>query len=166
MKLRILLLAVCVAGLVAGDSALAVKPSHTPLPAPTNFMANPRSGYIYFSWDAVRGAEKYSVDVEGVVTWFDGRVRRQLDFEWDFNTMDGIGVTGTINGSVYLAIPERTFVRIALALIEESGYHRSLVVGLLLEADAKVKAMNPPPGPQNHPFSNTDDFEVLWMRPT
>ena len=166
MKLKTLLLVTCIAGLLVASPAFPKKPPHTPLPAPTNFTANPRSGYIVFSWDTVGTAEKYSVCVEGEVTWSDGLVRRQVDFEWDFNTMDEIGTTGTTNGRTYLAIPETAFVRIALALIEDSGYDRSLVVGLLLEADGKVKAMNPPPGPQNHPFSDTDDFEVLWMRPT
>jgi len=164
MKVKVSLAMLCVVSLLVAASVSA-RPAPRLTDAPANFQADPRSGYIVFSWEPLRGAEKYSVDVEGTIIWTNGAVRRKAKFEWDFGTMDGIGVTGTTDGRVFLAIPERTFARIVLAIIETEGFDRRSVVAFLLDAEARVKGLNPPPGPQNNKFSNTDDFQVLWIAP-
>lgn len=59
-------------------------------------------------------------------------------------------------------------VRLVFLLLTRQGVDPATVEGFLLEASAKVKAMNPGKGAgrQNHPFSDPADFDLLWTRPT
>ena len=165
MKAGIYLLVSClVLGVLVGP-VFSAKPPKELLPAPAEFTANERSGYIVFSWVPIRGADKYSVDVKGVITWGDRSVRGTVPFEQNFGTKDGIGLVSTSGGRMFLVIPQSALVRIALALVDDSGVDRRAVVGLRINADAKVKGLNPPGGgSQDNNFSNTDDFTVTWMR--
>ena len=54
-------------------------PSPT-LPAPENFVCSNDGTYIYASWDAVDGAKKYSVEVEGTYTVDGEEVTRTFEF--------------------------------------------------------------------------------------
>lgn len=166
MKLKVCMLIACLAMVAA--FAPAKQPNQGTLGPPTDFMVTQNSDNLFFSWMPVRGATKYAVPVWGVVTYSDGTARQQVRFKVGFNTAGCIGTVYERSGRVVLEIPKATMARIVLARLQAAGVDPATVEAFLLEATAKVKAMNPGRrrGPQNNPFSNTDDFELLWRRPS
>ena len=166
MKLRSLFLVACLALIVA--IAPAKQPNAGTLGPPADFLVTQNASSIFFSWAPVEGATKYSVCVSGMIAWGDGSVRGEVPFKWDFGTSDEIGDVYMRSGKMVLEIPKTTMARIVLADLQDAGVDRASVIGFLLEATAKVKALAPGKGsgPQNNPFSETDDLDFLWIRPT
>ena len=148
MKARKLALAIFVALIV-----VAVQPAlgrrkgpGRHLDAPENFTATVMGNEVVFAWDAVEGADKYSIDVEAYVM-LDG-VMGPVSVDLSYGTRDP-GLT--------VPVP-MLYDDIAAALDVAPGAIRTL------DAWAKVKALNPGKGrgPQNTPFSEPDDFST-WI---
>ena len=117
--------------LISGSWAMA-GPFPT-LPAPTGLTCTPDADSVYFDWDDVTGATKYSVDVEVLIrgTWDEGVIVK-LSFGTSDRT-DG-GVMGDSNLDVLFA----DFV------YDLDGDPSTLPDLLYGDARAKVKALNPP----------------------
>ncbi len=166
MKLKVCMLIVCLAMVAA--FAPAKQPNAGTLGPPTEFMVTQNADGIFFSWVPVDDATKYAVPVWGVVTYTDGTARQQARFKLGLNTKGGIGTVYRRSGRVVLEIPKTTMARIVLAKLQAAGVDPATVEAFLLEATAKVKAMAPGKGagPQNNPFSETDDFSFRWARPS
>ncbi len=164
MKTRLCVVVLC-AGMIAGIG-VAKQPNAGSLGPPEDFLVTQNDDSIFFSWLPVEQAEKYSVDVEATIIWGDGEVRGEVPFERDFGTQDEIGEVYMRSGRVVLEIPKTAMTRLVLAALEDADVDRAAVIGFLLDGEAKVKALNPGKGkgPQNHPFSNTDDLEFRWVR--
>lgn len=169
MRTAIWVVAACAAGLLAAAPLMSAPPVGGA--APLDFMVTKSADQVHFSWAKPAGEEpvypKYSVDVEGTITYSDGQTRDTAVFEYDFGTMDGIGTYGERSGRLVLSIPEQVFVRLVLVMLEEQGVDRSVVVGFRLDASAAVKGLDPGKnkGPQNNQFSNSDTFDLTWVRP-
>jgi len=122
------------------------------LPVPENFTVDTVTipGAVIFDWHDVEGAVKYSVDVEGTVTYWDALllVEAQAPVELSFGTSDRTdgGLMGDSNLTVALA-------DIAAAIAAQLGILPEDVISI--DGCAAVKALAPGKGagPQNNPFS-------------
>jgi len=122
------------------------------LPAPQNFSADVVGDNVEFSWDAVEGAAKYSVDVDAAVTLVDGS---ELSAELSYGTSDR--TDGGDMADPDLTVPAATILSDLAAVL---GVEVNAIAGV--DALARVKALNPGRGKgrQNNPFSNTDSFTL------
>ena len=119
------------------------------LEAPTVLSVSPGPFGIYFDWDDVTGAAKYSVDVEGLVSYmyFDDGPQWGLAYvEISMGTSDYNYYMENSN----LWISKRNIAGLLAEEIDVEG--PILVLGLL--GEAKVKALDPgkEKGRQNNPF--------------
>ncbi len=111
------------------------------LPAPTGLTCAVDGDSVYFDWDDVAGAKKYSVDVEVLIsgTWEEGVIVK-LSFGTSDRTDGGLMSDSNLD-----------------VLFTQFLYDLNLdgtldpVYG---DAKAKVKALNPPGKSQNNPFSD------------
>ncbi len=128
------------------------------LPAPANFTATVGADDVLFAWDPVDGATKYSVDIEALVTF-------------DAAGVDASGnpIVETLTATVevdYSAVAspldvlQSTIFADVTAALEAQGY--DVVDVTLIDAEAKVKALNPGKGNgrQNNPFSAPASFTL------
>lgn len=144
MKTKRMMVVVAAVALVGPALVLA-------LDAPTGLSATVGADSVVFDWDDVPGAVKYSVDVEGVVTYYDALLpgEVQVEVEVSFGTSDRTdgGEMGDSNLTVLID-------DIAAAIAAELGIPVEDV--LSLDGWAKVKALAPGhgAGSQNSPFSN------------
>jgi hypothetical protein len=156
--MRKLAYSLVVIGLLAALSpAMAVKKNPADyLDAPQNFTADVVGVNVVFDWDDVTGAEKYSVDVEATVTVFG--LLEDVVVELSYGTSDRTDGGGM--GDSDLTVPLDT-------LLADLAAELGVSVGDILEVDAeaKVKALNPGDGngAQNNPYSDPDDF--AWIAP-
>jgi hypothetical protein len=138
------------------------------LDAPANLTVVVGVNTVDFDWDPVTGAVKYSVDLEGMVTfdYVDGNGILQTDqtlvVELSFGTSDR--TDGRAMGDSDLTI---TKADLELALISAIQDALALPPGNLVavsefDGDAKVKALDPGKnkGRQNNPFSDPEEFSV------
>ena len=121
------------------------------LDAPTGLTCAVDEDSVYFDWDDVIGAVKYSVDVEVPVD-LDADTIPDMIVELSFGTSDR--TDGGLMGDSNLDVPLTDFVYDIngdLVLEQLSG-----------PATGKVKALNPGKGKgrQNNPFSTTCDFTL------
>lgn len=155
MKKTILISLIVGITLMFGSWAMAGPKTAPSLPAPTGLTCTPDADSVYFDWEDVSGAYKYSVDVEVLLEegpeggWGDASI-----FKLSFGTSDrtdgypinqsDIDVPADLFGFyIYLdSIP---------TWVDLSGF----------TARAKVKGLNPPGKKQNHLFSAwCDDFII------
>jgi len=116
-------------------------------------ICTPDTDSVYFDWDNVDGAYKYSVDVEVLLEegpeggWEDATV-----IKLSFGTSDRTDGFPIEQSDLY--VPTDLFgyyLSDGITWVNLSGY----------TARAKVKALNPPGKSQNHPFSDwCDDFII------
>jgi len=128
--------------LIFGTSAMAA--SKPTLPEPVGLTCNADADPVYFDWEDVPGATKYSVDVEFLLegTWEEGVV-----VKLSFGTSDR--TDGGLMGDSYLDVPRAAFV---YDLNQDT-----IPEQLVGDFRAKVKALNPPGKgvrSQNNPFSD------------
>ncbi len=127
------------------------------LPAPENLTVNvdTGAGTVVFDWNDVTDAVKYSVDVEGTVTYtyldeFLVEVEGTADVEVSFGTSDRTDGGAMGDSNLTITIDElRAAIATALGILPED-------VLSLDPAEAKVKALAPGKGAgaQNNPFSD------------
>ena len=116
--------------------------------------------YMWFDWEDVRGATKYSLDIEAEVTYFDKieGVRKTAEVELSFGTSDRTDGRDMSDSDLAIAKADlRQAVLDALGLTDET------VGPMSLDAMAKVKALSPGKnkGRQNNPFSEKKTFKVV-----
>jgi hypothetical protein len=149
MKKSILISLIVGISLMIGSSATAGSNNPT-LPAPTGLTCTPDADSVYFDWDDVIGAAKYSVDVEVLIsgTWDEGVIAKL-----SFGTSDR--TDGGFMEESYLDVPLADFVYD----LDLDG----ILDPLYGEARAKVKGLNPPGKgvkTQNNPFSESCEFTI------
>jgi hypothetical protein len=133
--------------------ALPVIATAAPLPAPTNLTVTPTDDSLFFDWDDVTDAVKYSLDIEGVVTYYDEILLTDVtvEVEVSFGTSDRTdgGLMGDSN--LTLAIDD-----IIAAFAAELGVDVDDLISIE-DTTAKVKALSPGKGQgsQNNPFSDS-----------
>jgi len=140
------------------------------LAAPLNLDVDDSGDPILIIWDDVIGATKYSVDVEGEVT-FDyvdagGALVEdaELDVELSFGTSDRTDGRPMGDSDLDIAVADLEAALI-LAIQDALALPPTNLIALgEFDGEAKVKALNPGKGngKQNNPFSNTDDLEVSF----
>ena len=156
MKKIILISLIVGITLMFGAWAMAAPKTAPPLLAPTGLICTPDADSVYFNWDDVSGAYKYSVDVEVLLEWGpEGGWEDATTFKLSFGTSDR--TDGAPIDQSDLDVPADLFGYYYLdgdgnqVWFDLSGY----------TARAKVKALNPPGKSQNHPFSDwCDDFII------
>ena len=148
MKKLILTSLIVGIALIFGSWAMAA--SNPTLLAPTGLTCTVDEDSVYFNWDDVAEAKKYSVDVEVLIsgTWEEGVI-----VKLSFGTSDR--TDGGLMGDPYLDVLFSAFVYdVDLDGVPDQLYG---------EAKAKVKALNPPSKgvkSQNNPFSEPCDFVI------
>ena len=136
--------------LILGSWVMAApKPS---LPSPTGLACVADGDSVVFTWDAVDGATKYSVDVEVLIdgTWDEGVI-----VKLSFGTSDR--TDGESMSAPNLDVPFTDFV------YDLDGDSLTPPNRLSGEAKAKVKALKPPGAgfkSQNNPFSEWCEFSI------
>ena len=140
--------------IVAVQSALA-KPKDPAdyLDAPQNFLATVSDPDVVFTWDAVDGADKYTVEICASVL-LDGAAEPVI-VELSYCTADR--TDGGSPTDPNLTVPIDT-------LLNDIASELGVDVGLILSVDAtaKVKGLNPANGhgAQNNPFSEPSEFTI------
>lgn len=114
---------------------------------PTNLACTADDDSVYFEWDAVDGATKYSVDVEVLISgiWEEGVI-----VKLSFGTSDR--TDGGLMGDPNLDVLFSEF----LYDLDGDG----ILDPVYGDAKAKVKALNPPGKSQNNPFSDPCGFTI------
>jgi hypothetical protein len=142
MKKIILISSVFGIALLYGSWAMA-------LDAPTGLSCAIEGDAVYFDWDDVAEAVKYSVDVEVPVD-LDGDGTLDMIVELSFGTSDRMDGGYMEDSDLYVPLTEFVYD------LDGDGIADPLS-GL---ATAKVKALAPGKGRgrQNHPFSTTCEF--------
>lgn len=129
------------------------------LPAPTNLSVVVGADALNLDWDDVADAAKYSVDIEGAVTYTDAILGDvTVDVEVSFGTSDRTDGRDMADSDLTITIEE-----LAAAIAAELGVDPGALVSL--EGSAKVKALDPGKnkGSQNNPFSDPPvDFSVAF----
>jgi len=164
MKTRSTLVALAAVSLLMATPVLAA------LPAPAGLTVTVNANDVAFNWDDVTGAKKYSVDLEGTVTfdYVDGTGAliedATLDVELSFGTSDRtdggeIGDSDLTIAKADLELALISAIQDALALPPTN-----LVAVGDFDGEAKVKALNPGKGngKQNNPFSDPFAFVVAF----
>ena len=130
------------------------------LDAPTGLSAVVGADTVSLDWDDnVIEAVKYSVDIEGMVTYWDAILLAEAtaSVEVSFGTSDRTdgGVMG--DSDLTIAIDD-----LAAAIAAELGIPAGDVISL--DGIAKVKALDPgkDKGRQNNPFSTPVDLDVVF----
>jgi len=144
MKLSSLL--ICVIAILTLGVATALA-----LDAPQNLTVAVVGDDLACSWDAVDGADKYSVDVEAVVTLdLGGGVTEEVEVELSYGTSDR--TDGEDMDDPNLTVPLLDGVTSQLGVLAEE------VVSI--DGTVRVKALNPGNGRgrQNHDFSAPVSF--------
>jgi len=163
MKVKILISMMAV--LLLSVPAIAAKEMGS-LDAPVLESVGLRSGYVVLDWNDVNDATKYSVDIEGTVTYYDSNsmTRVTVDVELSFGTSDR--TDGGEMGDSYLAIPESDLCDAVLDALAEMGVNLDFVGDFQLLSSGKVKALDPGKGKgrQNNPFSNSMDLPDIICR--
>ncbi|MHC4647948.1 MAG: hypothetical protein ACYTBJ_21000 [Planctomycetota bacterium] len=129
------------------------------------------SSELFLDWTDVPGAKKYSVDIEGTVTYFDpnSQTRISVEVELSFGTSDRTD-GGSMKDSDLTIYASELDYAVVYALFEH-GVDPMILRRLTtwqLVGRAKVKALNPGKGSgrQNHPFSEwSEEFEVTSHLP-
>ncbi len=121
------------------------------LDAPTGLSCTVDEDSVYFDWDDVADAVKYSLDVEIPID-MDGDETADMVVKLSFGTSDR--TDGGLMGDSNLDVPLSDFAYD----LDGDG----LVEQLSGPATAKVKALAPGKGkgPQNNPFSLPCEFEL------
>jgi hypothetical protein len=152
---------VAVVGLVMPVAAMAS------LPAPENLTVDVNSvtGTMVLDWNDVDGAVKYSVDMEGTVTYLattlvDGNevvTEVNAPVEISFGTSDR--TDGGLMGDSNLTL---TFDEIKAAIAAELGVLPEDLIQI--DGSVKVKALNPGKGagPQDNPFSEPSSGVLVF----
>jgi len=156
MKKTILISLIVGITLMFGAWAMAAPKIAVPLSEPTNFSCTVDADSVYFDWDDVDGAYKYSVDVEVLLEEGpEGGWEDATTFKLSFGTSDR--TDGAPINQSDLDVPAELFGYYYLdEFYNEVWFH---LTGYT--ARAKVKALNPPGKSQNHPFSDwCDDFII------
>lgn len=132
------------------------------LAAPTNFIVTVGEDDVFFDWDDVEDATKYSVDVCVEVTYATETGEETIPVEMSFGTSDRDD--GGDMADSDLLVPQETIIAGVFAALADMGIDTSTISDLTLQATAKVKALNPGKGkgPQNNPFSDEAEFELTW----
>ncbi len=137
------------------------------LPAPENLTVDVNSvtGTMVLDWNDVEGAVKYSVDLEGVVTYWattlvDGNevvAEANAPVEISFGTSDR--TDGGLMGDSNLTL---TFDEIKAAIAAELGVLPEDLIQI--DGSVKVKALAPGKGagPQNNPFSEPSSGVLVF----
>lgn len=152
---------------LAAVSILVAIPVLAALPAPTGLLVTVNSDNIALDWDDVLEATKYSVDIEGTVTfdYFDGVSLVEdatLDVQVSFGTSDR--TDGGLMSDSDLTIA-KTDLELALIAAIQDGLAlppEYLVALASFDGEAKVKALKSGNGngKQNNPFSDPADLDV------
>jgi hypothetical protein len=122
------------------------------LPAPTGLIVNvdTGAGTVAFDWDDVPGAAKYSVDVEGTVTYWDTilLVEATAEVEVSFGTSDRTDGGDMADSNLTITLDDP-----AAAIAAQLGIAPGDLISFA--GEAKVKALDPGKGAgaQNNPFS-------------
>ena len=147
MKKTILISLIAGITLMFGSWAMAA--SKPTLPAPTGLTCTLDGDSVYFDWDDVAGAKKYSVDVEVLIsgTWDEGVI-----VKLSFGTSDR--TDGGLMGDSDLDVLFTDFV------YDIDNDPLTPPDQLSGEARAKVKALNPPGKSQNNPFTDWCYFTI------
>jgi len=109
---------------------------------------------VKIDWNDITGAVKYSVDIEGVVTYNTGGDDLELEVEFSFGTSDRLD--GYEMGQSDLNIPVLDIAAAVEAALLDAGVDLgTLTADVVLVSTAKVKALGPGNGNgrQNNPFS-------------
>ena len=143
--MKVASLVLCVAAVLALCMATALA-----LEAPQNLTVAVVGNDLECSWDAVDGADKYSVDVEAVVTLDLDGVTEEVEVELSYGTSDR--TDGEDMDDPNLTVPLLDGVTSQLGVLAEE------VVSI--EGTARVKALNPGKGRgrQNNDFSAPVSF--------
>lgn len=126
---------------------------------------------LFLDWTDIPGAKKYSVDIEGTITYFDpdSDTRHDIEVELSFGTSDRTD-GGSMKDSDLTISASKWDYAVIYALFDH-GVDPIILRNLRawqFVGRAKVKALNPGKGSgrQNHPFSDwSDEFEVIWNAP-
>ena len=140
------------------------------LPAPLNLGVDDSGDPILLTWDDVINATKYSVDVEGEVTFAYVNesdvliLDATLDVELSFGTSDRTDgrPMGDSDLDITLAELEAALILAIQEALELPPENLVAVDGF--DGEAKVKALNPGKnkGKQNNPFSDPADLVVAF----
>jgi hypothetical protein len=128
------------------------------LPAPTGLSVTVGSSTVDLDWDDVVGAAKYSVDIEGTVTYTDAILGEvTADVEVSFGTSDRTDGGDMADSDLTITIDD-----LALAIATELGISTDDLDSL--DGSAKVKALDPGKGAgsQNNPFSDPVELDVTF----
>jgi hypothetical protein len=124
------------------------------LPAPTNLTVGSGADTLNFDWEDVDGAEKYSLDIEAVVTYYDELLMENVAVEvtLSFGTSDR--TDGEPISASFLDVPVED---ILTALLDQLGIDDPGDIISVEDPIAKVKALAPhdDKGRQNNPFSDS-----------
>jgi hypothetical protein len=138
--------------LTVASLALPIVVTAAPLPAPTGLSVTPVDDSLYFDWDDVVGAVKYSLDIEGIVTYYDEILLTNVTVEVgvSFGTSDRTDGGDMGDSDLTLATDD-----IVAAFAAELGVDVGDLVSIE-DATAKVKALSPGNGQgrQDNPFSD------------
>lgn len=127
------------------------------LDAPTGLSVDVDSAAVSLDWDDVTGAVKYSVDIEGTVTYELLGDEATAFVEVSFGTSDRTDGGEMGDSDLTIAIDD-----LAAAIAAELGIPAGDVTSL--DGIAKVKALDPGKGKgrQNNPFSDPVDLDVVF----
>jgi hypothetical protein len=133
------------------------------LSAPTGLVVtvDAGAGTVNFDWADVVGAVKYSVDVEGMVTYTDTvaipPVEVETEVELSFGTSDRTDGGDMADSDLTVTIED-----LAAALAAQLGITADDLISL--DASAKVKALAPGKGAgsQNNPFSDPAPLSLTF----
>ena len=159
MNVKLNLLVACIISAIVAIPATG-DPVPGALDPPTWVLITERDGYMFFDWTDVRNATKYSLDIEARITYFDEveQVRKVAYVDLSFGTSDR--TDGGEMGDSWLAILKTDLRQ---AVLDALGLTEAEVGPMLMEGQAKVKALNPGKGKgrQNNLFSGDMSFSVL-----
>lgn len=120
------------------------------LPAPTNLIVTVGADSMFLDWDDVVGAAKYSVDLEGTVTYWDELLlaEAQAEVELSFGTSDRTDGGEMSDSDLTIAIDD-----IAAEIAAQLGVLPEDLISV--DGCVAVKALNPGKGngSQDNPFS-------------
>ncbi len=129
------------------------------LDAPTGLSAVVGADTVSLDWDDVTDAVKYSVDIEGIVTYWDDVLGDDAtaSVEVSFGTSDRTDGGEMGDSDLTIAIDD-----LAAAIAAELGVLPADLTSL--DGIAKVKALDPgkEKGRQNNPFSDPVDLDVVF----
>lgn len=128
------------------------------------------SNELFLDWTDVPGARKYSVDIEGTVTYIDpcSQTEQNIEVELSFGTSDRTDGGSMQDSDLIIYISEMDYA--VIYAMFDHGIDPTVLRDLTswqLVGMAKVKGLNPGKGSgrQNHQFSEwSDEFTVIWNK--